>query len=483
MLAKTRYIRIWKTALLPFVDFISINLGILVAFLIRYRWFSDSFLGDQRLSFREYFFFSSIVSLLTLLVYSILGLYHINIKKSLIETVFNLTFGLTISLLVVIAYFFFNEYNREVLPAGVLVSRFILGIGGFVSLFIVFLGRFSFFVIEKIIYKLGFGRISLVIIGDTDKLVTNYLQSSHKLDKIYTFKTLTEADFEKLEKLIAKEQIGEIYLLNDEHNLGARLAMLAERLKINFIFSPSGLRGYQSFGLNTVTIKNRLFLELKHSNLDGWQVVLKRLFDIFFSLLFLIVFSWLYIIIAILIKLDSKGSVFYESERVGPNGKPFKILKFRRLKQEFCITEDNLDALEVEQELIKEKDSKNGDVLYKILDDPRSTRVGKILEQLSLDELPQFINVLFGQLSLVGPRPHQPREVAKYSNHHYKVLNISPGLTGLAQINGRSDLSFEEEFKFDLYYLEKWSFWLDIWIIIQTPFVILLRRHGNKSKQ
>jgi len=481
MLAKTRYIRIWKTALLPFVDFISINLGILVAFLIRYRWFSDSFIGDQRLSFREYFVFSFIVSVLSLLIYSILGLYHINSKKSLIETIFNLTFGLTIVLLGIIAYFFFNEYNREILPGGVLVSRFVLAIGGFVSLFIVFMGRFSFFVVEKIAYKLGFGRIGLMIIGDNDQTLTNYLQDIHKYDKIYSYNSFTNDDLDKLETLITQEKIGEIYLLNDEHNLGAKLALLAERFKINFIFSPIGLKGYQSFGLNTITIKNRLFLELRHSNLDGWQVVLKRLFDISFSLLFLVAFSWLFLIIAILIRLDSKGPIFYQSERVGPNGKPFKILKFRRLKLEFCVSEDNLEALEIEKKLIQEKDTKKDHVLYKIMDDPRSTRIGKILEQLSLDELPQFINVLFGQLSLVGPRPHQPREVAKYSKHHYKVLNISPGLTGLAQINGRSDLSFEDEVKFDLFYLEKWSFWLDIWIILKTPFVILLRRHGQNS--
>lgn len=481
MLAKTRYIRIWKTALLPFIDFISINLGILIAFLIRYRWFQDSFLSDQRLSFEDYFIFSTLVSVLTLVVYSVLGLYHINLKKTLIKTVFHLTFGLTIILLVVIAYFFFNEYNRNVLPGGVLVSRFILGIGGFVALFIVFLGRFSFYILEKIIYKLGFGRISLLIIGDTDDSVTSYLQQHHKLDKLQYFKSLTTDNLPEIEKIINQQQIGEIYLVSDPHDLGAKLALLAERLKINFIFSPQGLKGYQSFGLNTVNIKNKLFLELKHSNLDGWQVVLKRVFDIFFSFIFLVIFSWLYLIIAILIKLDSKGTIFYESERVGPNGKTFKILKFRRLKQEFCVTEGNNEALKIEKDLIDTKDSKNDGILYKILDDPRSTRVGKILEQLSLDELPQFINVFLGQLSLVGPRPHQPREVAKYANHHFKVLNISPGLTGLAQINGRSDISFDEEFKFDLFYLENWSFKLDIWIILQTPFIVLLRRHGKNK--
>lgn len=480
MLAKTRYIRIWKTAILPFVDFFSINLGILIAFLIRYRWFEESFLGSQRLSFREYFFFSSVVSFLTIIIYSVLGVYRIKFKKNWLQTTFNLSFGLTIILLFVIAYFFFNEYNLEVLPQGVQLSRFVLGLGGIVSLIIVLLGRLCFYFLEKFVYRLGFGRVSLVVIGDRNQNITSYLKNINKLDNIYDFESLTQDNIEELEDLIAKKEIGEIYLLKDDADLGARLALLAERLKINFIFSPTGLRGYQSFGLNTITIDKELFLELRHSNLDGWQIVLKRFFDIAFSLLFLIAFSWLYLIIAIIIKLDSKGPIFYQSERIGPNGKSFKILKFRRLKEEFCVTEDNQVALNIEKDLIKTKDTRNDGVLYKITDDPRSTKVGKILEKISLDEIPQFINVLFGQLSLVGPRPHQPREVAKYSSHHYKVLNISPGLTGLAQINGRSDISFEEEVKYDLFYLEKWSFWLDLWIILQTPFVILLKRHGKE---
>jgi lipopolysaccharide/colanic/teichoic acid biosynthesis glycosyltransferase len=103
--------------------------------------------------------------------------------------------------------------------------------------------------------------------------------------------------------------------------------------------------------------------------------------------------------------------------------------------------------------------------------------VGKFIEKYSLDELPQFINVLLGNMSVVGPRPHQPREVAKYANHHFKVLNIKPGITGLAQINGRSDLSFEDEVSYDTFYVEHWSFWLDLWIVCCTPFVILFKSH------
>ncbi len=110
-------------------------------------------------------------------------------------------------------------------------------------------------------------------------------------------------------------------------------------------------------------------------------------------------------------------------------------------------------------------------------DDPRRTKLGRFLEKTSLDELPQFFNVLIGNMSLVGPRPHQPIEVAKYEKWHKKVFNLKPGITGMAQISGRSDLDFDEEVKLDTYYIENWSLWLDIKILLKTPLVVLFRRH------
>ena len=106
--------------------------------------------------------------------------------------------------------------------------------------------------------------------------------------------------------------------------------------------------------------------------------------------------------------------------------------------------------------------------MYKIVNDPRNTRVGDFLERTSLDDLPQIFNVLEGEMSLVGPRPHQPREVRKYAKHHFEVLNAKPGLTGMAQVNGRSNLDFEEEVKLDRYYIENWTLLLDIKILLKT---------------
>ena len=132
-------------------------------------------------------------------------------------------------------------------------------------------------------------------------------------------------------------------------------------------------------------------------------------------------------------------------------------------------------ALQKEAELIKTNSVKSGPV-YKIQNDPRVTPYGRFIRRWSLDELPQFWNVLRGDMSLVGPRPHQPREVAQYQKHHRTVLAVKPGITGLAQISGRSELDFETEVKLDTFYLEHWNLLIDIIILVKTPFVVLWRK-------
>jgi exopolysaccharide biosynthesis polyprenyl glycosylphosphotransferase len=479
MLTKSRLQKIWKTAILPIIDFLSVHLGILVVYMVRYNWFQESFLDNRRLSFAEYTIFSVSVSVSVVLVYAFLGLYEIYARRGLWEHIFRLFLGVFLVFLGIITYFFFNEYNRDILPVGVPISRFILAASGFVALYFVFLGRIIFWLIEQILYQLGFGKIAVAVIGDTQNTFSKRLSGFNNIENIYTYSQLDQLSLDQITRLVQDGIVSEIYLLSDTHRLGSKLAILAERKKVDFIFSPEGFSDYQSFGLNPITIERKLLLELKHSNLDGWQVVLKRIFDITFSGLFVILASWLYFIIAIAIKIDSKGPIFYRSERVGPNGKVFRLWKFRRLKQEFSTSENSPETLKLEQELIAKQDARKDGVLYKIKDDPRSTKVGRFIEKYSLDEIPQFFNVLAGEMSIVGPRPHQPREVAKYKDHHYKVFNINPGITGYAQINGRSDINFENEVKYDVYYIENWNFWLDIWIIIKTPFVILFNRHTS----
>ena len=190
----------------------------------------------------------------------------------------------------------------------------------------------------------------------------------------------------------------------------------------------------------------------------------KRAFDIVFSAAVLVVFCWLYAIIAILIKVDDpKGPVFFSQERVGKDGRTFRMLKFRSM----CVdAEDRLAEL-------RELNEKTGPV-FKIAEDPRITRVGKWLRKLSLDELPQFINVLRADMSIVGPRPALPAEVATYNDYQRRRLLVKPGLTCYWQTRrNRDSITFDEWVDLDLLYIKKCSAWSDLSLIVQTVGVVL----------
>ncbi|PMB26158.1 sugar transferase [Fischerella thermalis] len=194
---------------------------------------------------------------------------------------------------------------------------------------------------------------------------------------------------------------------------------------------------------------------------DFW---VKRCFDLCCSVILLLLLFPVYVLIAILIKLDSPGPVFFRQERIGLHSRKFKIWKFRTM----VTNAEKLQAtLEAKNEI------KDG-VLFKMKDDPRITRVGKFLRRYSLDELPQLFNVFLGEMSLVGPRPLPMRDVEKFKTKHFIRQEVLPGITGLWQVSGRSDIdNFEDAVKLDLAYIENWSVWLDLKILLQTVNVVL----------
>jgi exopolysaccharide biosynthesis polyprenyl glycosylphosphotransferase len=201
--------------------------------------------------------------------------------------------------------------------------------------------------------------------------------------------------------------------------------------------------------------------------------ILKRTFDLTFAALAILLLLPLWLLVALLIKLDSKGPVFYTQERVGMDGRLFLLYKFRTMQA-------NADAelhREYQRAFIAGRAEANlgneTKPTYKLLADPRITRIGKILRRTSLDEVPQLLNVLSGDMSLVGPRPPIPYEVEAYELWHRKRLDMKPGLTGLWQVSGRNRLPFEEMVRLDLYYIENWSLLLDLEIILRTGFVML----------
>ncbi len=206
-------------------------------------------------------------------------------------------------------------------------------------------------------------------------------------------------------------------------------------------------------------------LRLWRSPLEGWQGYIKRAIDIAGALGGIIVFLPFWVLMIVLIKLDSRGPIFYRQERLGKDGRPFRIFKFRSMV---------IGADEMLPELA-EFNEMDGPI-FKIKKDPRITSVGRLLRKFSIDEFPQLINVLKGDMSLVGPRPPIPEEVKKYERWQTKRLTVPQGVTGLWQVSGRNLLTFEEMVRLDIYYIENWSLWLDLKILLKTiPVVVLMR--------
>jgi exopolysaccharide biosynthesis polyprenyl glycosylphosphotransferase len=205
---------------------------------------------------------------------------------------------------------------------------------------------------------------------------------------------------------------------------------------------------------------------VRDASIRGWDAFLKRTGDLTIALVISLIAAIPMVIIAYMIKRDSEGPVFYRQTRIGQYGKPFSMIKFR------CMVEN---ADQQWSQMVTSRDGADGR-MFKDPNDPRITRVGRYLRRYSLDELPQFFNVLKGDMSVVGPRPPLPEEVEHYEEWHLQRLLVRPGLTGLWQVNGRSNLTFDEMVRLDLYYAENWSPWLDIKIALRTiPAVIFGR--------
>lgn len=193
----------------------------------------------------------------------------------------------------------------------------------------------------------------------------------------------------------------------------------------------------------------------------------KRIVDFILSFIGLIVLSPAFLFLSIIIKIDSKGPVFFAHKRIGKNGNAIKIYKFRTMHKDAEAMIENF----TEEQMKEYKEN------YKLKEDPRITRVGKILRKTSLDELPQILNILKGELSIIGPRPVVESELEKYGPNKSKFLSVKPGLTGYWQANGRSSTTYEERMDMELYYIENRSLWLDIKLFFKT-IISVIKREG-----
>ncbi|MGI6677918.1 MAG: sugar transferase [Dehalobacterium sp.] len=269
----------------------------------------------------------------------------------------------------------------------------------------------------------------------------------HELNQILKEKEVNEVIFTVPARYFS--QIEKYALMCEEMGITTSLALELSEFKISQIRLSS---------IGTLPM-----LTFHSVCLDAYQLFYKRLFDLLGAVVGLLGTGLLALFIVPAIKLESKGPAFFAQDRMGLNGRVFKLYKFRSM---------TVDAEKKKKDLMNQNEIKNG-LMFKMKEDPRVTNVGKFLRATSLDELPQFFNVLKGEMSLVGTRPPTLDEVAKYDNHHWRRISIKPGITGMWQISGRSQITdFEEIVKLDIKYIDNWSLWLDLKIIYKTILVV-----------
>ncbi|MBD2197368.1 MULTISPECIES: sugar transferase [Calothrix] len=276
-------------------------------------------------------------------------------------------------------------------------------------------------------------------------------------------KSLDRANRQQTIETLNKLGVSEVFIAWDAIKNRLFLYWLFQTYGITIHILPMELKPiYRHLTLNKVG--GMPCLSFDCPAITGKDFWIKKSFDFFATILFLMFFFPVYLAIALAIKLDSPGPVFYKQIRVGLHGKEFKVWKFRTMRT---------DADKLQKELEALNETKDG-ILFKIKDDPRVTRIGKFLRRYSLDELPQLFNVLLGEMSLVGPRPLPKRDVDKFLEHHFIRQEVLPGVTGLWQVSGRSDiLDFEQVINLDVKYIENWSLQLDFEILIRTVMVVL----------
>lgn len=410
-----------------------------------------------------------------ILIFATQGLYDIRATRKFWQEGLKVFFATTIVLmLVVVAFFLKREWFS---------SRFIILLAWFLVTFYVVFIRFLLQRAQKWLLKnkkIGIHRTLLIGRNGKIDLLKKLIKKNPKLgyevvDVIETARLAVVKD--------VREQRGiDEIILSDSTIPEDDIEKLIDFCAINNItyrFIPTTL---QTAHFEMGVFAGEPIIEIKHTPLEGWGKIIKRFFDIVGSSFFIVLTSPILLVVAILIKIeDGDGPIIYKNRRVGSDGKEIRVLKLRYFQWKYCIDKKNPnfeEALIFEQKLIKECSVRQGP-LYKIKNDPRKTKIGTFIEKYSIDEFPQFFNVFLGDMSLVGPRPHQKREVEKYREYHRRLLTIKPGITGMAQVSGRSDLDFEDEYKLDLYYIENWTLLLDIQIIFKTVMVLLKRRKNN----
>ena len=441
-------------------------LAFFIAYLIR-LWARGSVIGRS-----DYMLLAGIQLAATLVVFFFFKFYHRRHAALLVDEVYRLFGAVSVATLLTIAFVSF--VFRDTLQ----IQRMMLLLAWAVGIITLTLGRIAHGRVQRVLQRRGIGaeRVLIIGTGEVGRMIVQKIQHTPGLG--YRVAGFVETNFEgetppaqvmglpvfgvvaNLPKIIEGQGIQEVIIGLPEatHQELVGIISQCEREKVSIRVFPDVFQIMAS----EVTISDLgglPLLTIRDVALRGWKLTLKRIVDVAFSGIFLLVASPFMMLTALLIKIDSPGPVFFAQERMGLDAKPFKMLKFRSMRA----------------------DAERSGPGWTTKDDPRRTRVGAFIRKTSLDEFPQFINVLMGDMSVVGPRPEQPAYVDQFRSSIPRYMERhreKAGVTGWAQVNGlRGDTSIAERTKYDLWYTENWSLWLDFKIILRTAF----RSLGDKS--
>lgn len=412
-----------------------------------------------------------------ILIFALLGLYNSNIYEKRFSELPRLLIGSFIGMLFLIFWSFLSV--KPIFPAK-LVPIYGFGLG---FIFLVLFRNIARFIRTSLFsYNIGLTRVILVgNTGMTRELLDSLdnRRSGYRVlaviggkRQIGDHSVLTYTNFREFLQSAPIDLHGIIQTeLYADETRNAEILTYAQEHHINYRFVP----GNSELFVGNIDVE--LFrssvpvISVHHTALFGWGRIVKRLTDIILGSVFLLLAAIPMLLIAICIKIsEPRGKVFYKPKRLGRFGNTFSFYKFRSMYQKYSMSPEEGFAKMGRPDLLKEY-RENGDQLE---NDPRITPIGRFLRKTSLDELPQLFNVIRGDISLVGPRALDPSELNQYAKKNL-ILAVKTGMTGLAVVSGRRDIPFEERRKLDLYYVQNWSFWLDITILVKTIRVVLNR--------
>lgn len=451
------------TVLLVPLDFVMLFLAGLSAYFLRTSDIVTQYrpvLFHLNLPMERYIVILLAIIPFWIIIFALTGLYNIK-RKSLLEEFFQIIASASFAMMSVIIYIFIQREWFD--------SRFIVLAAWLFTIVYVFLGRFVLSKIQRYFAthrQIGVQRVLVVGDDEVSKTLVSEMNRNPSLGYMVV-KEMPEIRLEEIKAAIANPKIDTVIVGQADYTKDAivELVEFCQEFHLNFRFAPTLFQALAT-NVEMEVVRGIPLIEVKHTPLDGWGRVAKRTMDILGSSLGLLFLAPVFGLVGLLIKIDSKGSMFVALTRVS-GGRHFKLYKFRSMV-------DGAHALK--KDLLKYNERRDGGPLFKMRNDPRVTRVGRLIRRTRIDELPQLCNVFRGEMSLVGPRPHEPEEVEQYEKHHKKLLTIKAGMTGMAQIYGSSDLPFEQEAKLDTYYIENWSLFLDLKILLRTVTLLLRDR-------